>query len=106
MLKREEIVFRAHYACLLKVLVFCGNFECTSKRYVVSETFFPSLKREGIVFRAHFAHLSKVLVFCGNFECTSKRYVEREVTSSELAMLASQKCWFSVAILNAPVRGM
>ena len=57
-------------------------------------------------FRACYACLSKVLVFCGNFKWTSKGYVEREVSFSELAMLTSQKCWFSVAILNAPLRAM
>ena len=72
-------------------------------------------ERESL-FRAHFARLPKVLVFCGTFVCTSKWYVEREtslasleregVAFSGLALLASQKWWFSVALLGAPVRGM
>ena len=68
-----------------------------------------------IYYDKSFAHLSKVVVFCGTFGCTSKGYVERETSlgslekegvTSWLALLASHKWWFSVAILNAPVRGM
>ena len=54
--------------------------------------------------------------FFGTFLCTCKGYVERETSLallereggiySGLALLASQKWWFSVALLNAPVRGM
>ena len=57
-----------------------------------------------------------MVVFCGTFECTGKGYVERETslaslereggTNSGLTMLASQNWWFSVALLNAPVRDM
>ena len=56
------------------------------------------------LFRACFARLSKVVVFCGTFGCTSKGYVVRE-SFSGLALLASQKWWFSVALLGAPVKG-
>ena len=74
-----------------------------------------SRERESLLWD-RFACVSKVLVFCGNFECTSKGYVERESSLASLeregfpfsgiALLVSQKCWFSVAILNASVRGM
>ena len=58
------------------------------------------LKDRESFFRAHFAHLLKLVVFCGNFEYTSKgSLLQRE----GVALLASQKWWFSVAILNAPV---
>ena len=61
------------------MVVFCGNFECTSKGYVVREISLASLKREReSLFRARYAHLSKVVVFCGNFE-GSKGLVGLEV---------------------------
>ena len=57
-----------------------------------------------------------MVVFCGTFECTGKGYVERETSLAllkregghftGLVLLASQKWWFSVALLGAPVRGM
>ena len=64
MLKREGALFRARFARLSKVVVFCG----TSKEYVERETSLASLEREEALFRARFAHLSKVVVFCGCFE--------------------------------------
>ena len=113
--REREALYRAGFARLSKVVVFCGTFECTSKGYVERET---SLTRErgGYLFRVRFARLSKVVVFCGTFVCTSKGYVERELiylallerergSYSGLAMLASQKWWFSVALLGAPVGG-
>ena len=62
-LERKRSLFRARFACLSKVLVFCGNFECTSKGYVERETSLATLEKE--LFRARFARLSKVVVFCG-----------------------------------------
>ena len=57
------LLFRARFACLSKVVVFCGTFECTGKGYVERETSLASLERGGYLFRACFAHLSKVVVF-------------------------------------------
>ena len=90
------------------MVVFCGTFVCTSKGYVEKETSLALLKKRESLFRARFARLSKVVVFCGTFVCTSKGYVERERGSHflGLALLASQKWWFSVALLCALVRGM
>merc|ERR1711911_388686 len=66
-------------------------------------------------FRARFACLSKVVVFGCKSIGTSKGYGERETslatlereggTFSGFAMLASQKWWFLVAKVLAPVRG-
>ena len=51
-LKRErELLFRAHYACLSKVMVFCGTFECTSKGYAERETSLALLERERVAFQ-------------------------------------------------------
>ena len=36
-----------------------------------------------------------MLVFCGTFECTSKGYVVKGTSLTSLALLTSQKCWFS-----------
>ena len=57
-----------------------------------------------------------MVVFCGTVECIGKGDVERETSLASLekeegtylvlTFLASQKWWFSVALLNAPVRGM
>ena len=52
------------------------------------------------LFGARFARLLKVAVLCGTFECTSKWYVKRRHFLG-LALLASQKWWFSVALFNA-----
>ena len=40
-------LYRARFARLSKVVVFCGTFECTSKGYVERETSLASLEREG-----------------------------------------------------------
>ena len=76
--RERDSLFRAHYARLSKVVVFCGTFGCTSKGYLERETSLASLERESL-FRACYARLSKVMVFCGTFECTSKGYVESEL---------------------------
>ena len=39
--------FRASFARLSKVMVFCGTFGCTGKGYVERETSLASLEREG-----------------------------------------------------------
>ena len=98
-LRQRELLFRARFARLTKVGVFCCIL----------------LEREGVLFRARFARLSKVVVFCGTFGCTGKGHVVRETSPaslerggrfSGLALLAYEKWWFSVALLGAPVRGM
>ena len=116
-LEREEALFRARFTCLSKVVVFCGTFVCTGKGYVERGTFLVSLKREGGTFQ-DFVYLPLksggfLWHFCvhrlgvcreGNFSCFAR---ERERGYfSGLALLASQKWWFSVALLCAPVRGM
>ena len=72
-------------------------------------------RERGPLFRTHFARLSKVVVFCCTLECTSKENAEREPSLAilergghflGLALIASQKLWFFVALLNALVRGM
>ena len=68
--REREALFRAHFARLSKVVVFCGTFVCTSMGYV----------ERGALLRARFASLSKVVVFCGTFVCTGKGYVERETS--------------------------
>ena len=98
------------------MLVFCGKSRCTSKGYVERETSLAALKKEGVTFQGSLCSPLKSGGFCGKSWCTSKGYVERETSLasleregdafSGLALLASQKWWFSVAILNAPVRGM
>ena len=86
------------------MVVFCRTFGCTSKGYAERK----------LLNRACFACLSKVVVFCQAFGCTSKGYAERETSLSlfkrereslftGLALLASQKGWFSVGLLCAPV---
>ena len=45
--ERGEQYLRALYACLSKVVVFCGNFICTSKGYVERESYLTLLEREG-----------------------------------------------------------
>ena len=87
--RKRESLYRAHFAHLSKVVVFCGTFGCTSKGYVERETSLALLKREG--------------VREGNFSCFAQ---ERGSQFTGLTMLASQKWWFSVALLGAPVRGM
>ena len=47
LLKREGILYRASFARLSKVVVFCGTFVCTGKGYVERETSLASLEREG-----------------------------------------------------------
>ena len=68
--RKRESLYRAHFAHLSKVVVFCGTFGCTCKGYGERE----------LLYRARFACLSKVVVFCGTFGCTSKGYVERETS--------------------------
>ena len=98
-------LFRACFACLSKVLVFCGIWRCTSKGYVERETSLASLKREReSLFQGLLCLPLKSAGFCGKSWCTSKGYGEREtslalleregVAFSGLALLASQKCWF------------
>ena len=50
-LERKRSLFRARFACLSKVLVFCGKSRCTSKGYVERETSLATLKREGVTFQ-------------------------------------------------------
>ena len=58
--------------------------------------------------------LSKVVVFCDTSGCTSRGYIcsegnfsrfarEKRSPSTGLALLATQKGWFSVALLGAPL---
>ena len=84
-LRERESLFRAHFARLSEVVVFCGTFGCTGKGYVVRETSLALLEREReSLFRARFAGLSKVVVFCGTFGCTGKGYVVRETSLASL----------------------
>ena len=50
--RERELLFRACYARLSKVVVFCGTFVCTSKGYVERETSLALLKKEGVTFLA------------------------------------------------------
>ena len=74
------------------MVVFCGNFECTSKGYVVRETSLASLEREGVAFQGLLCLPLKsggfLWHFCGTFGCTSKGYVERETS---LALLERER---------------
>ena len=73
-------------------------------------------ERGNYFFRARFARLSKVAVFGCKKSGTSRGYGVREISLatlereggpfSGLALLASQKWWFLVAKVFAPVRGM
>ena len=108
--------FRARFASLSKVVVFCGTFVCTGKGYIERETSLALLVRErGALFRACFTHLSKVVIFCGTFVCTGKGYVEGELLSlrsrEKEALFRARFARLSkvvvfLALLNAPVRGM
>ena len=60
---------------------------------------------------AYYDHLSRLVVFIGNFGCTSKKLLslclrDRGGTFSGLTVLASQKWWFLLAILDALVGGI
>ena len=46
--RERELLYRAHFARLLKVVVFCVTFGCTSKGYVERETSLATLEREGV----------------------------------------------------------
>merc|ERR1712155_41447 len=91
--RERESIYRARYARLSKVMVFCGNcvailwqscgtFVCTSKGYVERETSLASLKRERVTLQGSLCSPLKsdgfLWQFCGN----------------------------PVALLFAPVRGM
>ena len=123
-LRERESLFRACYARLSKVVVFCGTFVCTSKGYIERETSPTPLKKEGVTFQGSLCSPLKsggfLWHFCGTFECTSKGYVVREIS---LASLEREReslfraryahlskvvvfCGNSVALLFAPVRGM
>ena len=47
----RESLFKACYARLSKVVVFCGTFVCTSKGYIERETSLTSLEKEGVTFQ-------------------------------------------------------
>ena len=96
-LKERELLFRACFALLSKVVVFCGTFGCIGKGYIERETSLASVEREGVVFRACFAHLSKVVVFCGTFGCIGKGYVERETS---LALLKREGVAFQGSLCS------
>ena len=98
--RERELLFRAHFARLSKVVVFCGTFGCTSKGYVVRETSLALLETEGVAFQGSLCLPNK----SGGFLLHFAR--ERGRRFSGLALLASQKWWFSVALLGAPVRGV
>ena len=49
--RERESLFRARYARLSKVVVFCGTFVCTSKGYIERETSLTSLKKKGVAFQ-------------------------------------------------------
>ena len=49
--RERESIYRAYYARLSKVVVFCGTFGCTSKGYVEREISLASLEREGVAFQ-------------------------------------------------------
>ena len=49
--RERESLFRARFARLSKVLVFCGKLRCTSKGYGERETSLASLERERAVFQ-------------------------------------------------------
>ena len=98
-LREKGSLFGAHIACLSKVVVLCGTFECTSKRYIEIEGF-ALLEREGAFFRARFACLSEVVIFCGTFECTTKRYVERETS-----LVARERESTFQGSLSSPLKG-
>ena len=42
-LERGGYLFRARFACLSKVVVFCGTFGCTGKGYIERGTIFQGL---------------------------------------------------------------
>ena len=98
------LLFRARFACLSKVVVFCGTFECTGKGYVERELLSLRSRERRSLFRALFTCLSKVVVLVallnapvrgmwkGNFSCFARE--REESTYSGLALLASQKWWF------------
>ena len=56
-LERGGYLFRACFACLSKVVVFCGTFECTGKGYVERETSLALLEKEGDTTAAYFSKL-------------------------------------------------
>ena len=81
---------------------------CTGKGYVERELLSLRSRERGVLIQGSLCSPLKGGVFFGTFESTGKGYVERELLStySGLALLASQKWWFFLALLNAPVRGM
>ena len=114
-LEREGGTFQGSLCSPLKSGGFFGTFVCTGKGYVERELLSLCSRERGVLIQGSLCSPLKSGGFGGTFVCTSKGYVERgtslpslerEGLFSGLALLASQKWWFSVALLGAPVRGM
>ena len=82
--RERESLFRARYACLSKVVVFCGNFVAPVRGMKRGKLLLLRSREGESLFRARYARLSKVVVFCGTFGCTSKGYEERETSLASL----------------------
>ena len=100
----------------LAMLASCCNFLCTSKGYVERETSLALLERERVIFQGSSCSPLKSAGFLWQFWVHQKGvwrkgnfspFAQKRLSNfSGLALLTSQKCWFSVALLGAPVRGM
>ena len=87
----------------LKIGVFFVTFECTSQGYVERELLSLCSRKWRTLIQGSLSSPLKSGGFFGTFECTSKGYVVRKISLLSKVMVF---CGTSVALLNAPVRGM
>ena len=115
-LERERVTFQGSLCSPLKSGGFLWQFCCTSKGYEERETSLASLERERVTFQGLLCSPLKSGGFLWRF-CVHQKGVYREGNFSRyaqkggsrfsgLTMLASQKWWFSVALLCALLSGM